>query len=309
MHGGNRHRTVILTLLLLCIAHLGGYGQVTATLRAIDNLVQVGKPFEVELVTRHPEQTVVVFPDSAKDFAPYELQSSYPMDTKTSDGSSEDAKLYRLYTWEIDSLQSLRLPIRFIDAKGDTQTVLSNTVSVVLMPEVTAYSDSLEYKFIENLAAIREPVNWVAWGIIATTLLLIGFLIFIFGRKPIIRWWKYRKIERQFKSFEQQLLALQGRISDQIGFWGGLNKVWRAYFDTGRQHYFLARTTKELEEVLPLAGLEGEAKALLMEIAERHDRALYAGLPQDTSSAANYISRVHGIMIAERNRRKEAVKV
>jgi hypothetical protein len=73
--------------------------------------------------------------------------------------------------------------------------------------------------------------------------------------------------------------------------------------------FFLSRTTQELEEILPECEISPENQRVFLEIAAKHDRALYAGIPQGTQDADKWVQQVRGIILAEKNRRKEAVKV
>ena len=74
MQDAKWHKFLVgLTLLLL--GNVVWSQAVVATLTSKQSRVQIGRPFEVELGVRHPERTVVVFPDSTKDFKPYEVKS------------------------------------------------------------------------------------------------------------------------------------------------------------------------------------------------------------------------------------------
>lgn len=295
------------------LLHLGNvvWGQsVVATLTAKQTLVQIGRPFEVELGVRHPEGTVVVFPDSIKDFKPYEVKSGKAIPTSTNEGISDDVKIYQLYTWEIDSLQKLQFPVRFLTEKGDTQTVLSNEITIEFMPMIPAYNDTLPVRVISDLGEIREPVNWMAWGIIfAVGLIIILVSVLVFS-SPIKKWLKRRRIDLEFRRHLAQLEAIRAAATDQPVFFPRLNKVWRSYFDRDWYLALGAMTTTELREALPkIQVLDDEDRRILDQLSHSTDLVLYAGVQQEDASTQQLLDAVRRIMQKEYARRKEAAEV
>lgn len=308
MQGGNWHKYILTAFLLF--AGLLGHAQVTANLTSQASMVRLGMPFEVELTVRHPEKTVVIFPDSAKDFAPYEIQSSLPRPTNTDAGFSEDVKIYQLYNWIIDSVQTFQLPVKFIDQKGDTQSVSSNAIELLYQPEIAAYADSLKFKRIEQLAEVQEPINWVAWGIIITALLLIMLLVFVIGYKPFRNWLKRGKIEREYRRYVNLLMRVQEKGNDQAAFLPELNKVWRGYFDREKQYALAALTTTELKAALPeLPALDTLDQEKLAKLSEASDLVTFAGRSQPDQVMTEYFEAVKMAMEKEYQRRKEAIEL
>ncbi len=309
MQGAKWHKGLLAFMLVSLAACL--HAQVpSVTLTCKEKLVQVGRPFEIELSVRHPERMVVVFPDTAADFKPYEVETGKPIPTSTDEGRSEDIKIYKLYTWEIDSLQHLQFPVGYITANGDTERVLSNIVDVEFLPSIVGYSDTLKVKIIDTLAVIREPINWVAWGIIFTVcgiLIVAGVLVF---SKPLRKMLRRAKIEREWRKHLAQLEAIKGHTADQAIYYAGLNKVWRGYFD---RHWSLAlgsMTTTELREgLLSLQAIDDTDRNALLKLSQAADMVLYADRVQPEQQAVAFWNEVHRIMTKEYQRRKEAVEL
>lgn len=309
MQDANWHKLAWIIALLL-MGNAVAAQEVVATLTARQTKVQVGRPFEIELSVRHPERTVVVFPDSAKDFKPYEVHSGKPIPTHTDAGISEDVKIYRLYTWEIDSVQRLQFPARYITPKGDTATVLSNEVLVEFLPTIHHYSDTLKVRVIENVAEIREPINWMAWGIIFSAslllLLLLGFIFF----KPVTKWLRRRRIYHEFRRYLRDLESLRTLGGDQSAFYPRLNRIWRNYFDRDWYLALGAMTTSELKEALTrLDVLDDADRKLLESLSEATDMVLYAGRQQPDAQTLIFWEGVRNILHKEFARRKEAAEV
>lgn len=309
MQGAKWHSGLV-GVLFVCL-NVVAYGQEpSVTLTSREKLVQVGRPFEVELSVRHPERMIVVFPDTSTEFRPYEVHVGKPIPTSTNDGISEDVKIYKLYTWEIDSLQHLQFPVHYLTAKGDTQTVMSNVVDVEFQGVIPSYSDSLQLKAVADLAVIDEPVNWFAWGIIFTVLALIVVVAVLVFSKPIRKMLRRAKIEREWRKYLGQLKGLTGKIEDQPTYYGGLNKVWRGYFDRNWTLALGSKTTTELAAALEtLQTLDPEDKATLLKVSRSTDMVLYAGIPQTQDEAERLKELVRIIMTKEYLRRKEAVEL
>lgn len=305
---GRHNWLMVILLAMLATVAQGQVPSVTLTCR--EKLVQVGRPFEIELSVRHPERMIVVFPDTAIDFKPYEVHSGLPIPTSTNEGLSEDVKIYQLYTWEIDSVQHLQFPVYYVTEKGDTQQVLSNTVDVEFQPSIPAYSDTLKVKAISDLAVIREPINWVAWGIIFTVCAIVIVAAVLLLSKPISRMYRRAKIEREWRRYRGQLEALRAMGGDQAQFYPGLNKVWRGYFDRDWYLALGSRTTEELNWVVDeLKALDDDDKVFLVQLSHTSDMVLYADRPQPDAQAVSFWNAVQRIMQKEYKRRKEAVEV
>src|SRR5437868_12505441 len=88
--------------------------------------VKIGKPVEFYLSAHYPEKLNILFPDSTFSFAPFELQKKIYFPTETKNGVSKDSVMYMLATYEVDSIQTLKLPVFVVNAMDCTQ-VFSNT--------------------------------------------------------------------------------------------------------------------------------------------------------------------------------------
>ena len=301
-------------LLIFCVLTFFGnmlFGQkVDATIQVRQKLVQIGKPFEVELSVRHPEHTVVIFPDSSKDFKPYEVKSSKTIFTSTQDGLSEDGMIYQLYTWEIDSLQSLQFPVRFITDKGDTGIVSTNQATVEFLPMIPSYNDTLPVRIIGEVAEIKEPINWAAWGVIISVSLLLLIVAGLVFAKPLRKWFRRMQIDREFRRHLGHLDALRSQGSDQPVFYPGLNRVWRHYFDRQWSLALGAMTTTELRDALPkLQVLDENDRATLLKLSQATDLVLYAERSQPEDQTLGFWNEVKRIMLKEYQRRKEAAEL
>lgn len=309
MHASGRYKSIVTSLLLACFWALCPAQKVDALLTPIDKAVQVGRPFQVEIRVTHPSDVVVIFPDSARDFTPYEVHSGKAIPTETAEGESEDAKIYKLYTWEIDSIQYLQFPVRYV-VDGDTETVMTNREAVMFQPVIAVYSDSLQVQLHENLVEIEEPINWVAILIILGILIVVGVLAGIGLSPSIAKWWRRRKIEREWRRFKEILNGIPAKIGQPETYISELNRIWKTYYDRDWKRALASLTTRELQGALPkVDSLDAQDREILVELSASADRILYAEQPIPEDQMRNLHGQVARIMEKEYQRRKEAAEL
>jgi hypothetical protein len=71
----------------------------------------VGEPLDYELRFEHAPDLEVIFPDSTATFAPFEYVGKTFYPTRTRRGRSLDRAVYHLRTFQLDSVQTLALPV------------------------------------------------------------------------------------------------------------------------------------------------------------------------------------------------------
>lgn len=285
-------------------------GKVQALLSTLDKNVEVGRPYRVQLEVQHPADMVVIFPDTGLDFAPFEIFSRDPITTQTEDGSSTDRVIYQLYSWAIDSIQYVTLPVKYIDS-GDTSIFYSNTEPLLFIPKIPTLTDSTSFIYTEELAIIDEPIDWTVTGIVVLVLVLVlgGATILLYNpiRNALLR----RRIEREWTRYRGQWEKLAGGMQEQETFLLSLSKVWKGYFDRDWGRGLGSLTSKELEvELKEVTSLADEDRKTLVDINRSGDRVTYAGsdlLPE--SHLKNYYDSAGRIMEREYRRRKEALEI
>lgn len=279
-------------------------GTIRADLKALDKQIMVGKPFRAQLEVTHPADMVVIFPDTNGGFAPFEMQSRSPQPTRTDGDISVDFVLYNLWSWEVDSLQYLQLPVGYVKGE-DTLALLSNAEELVFMTSLPMDNDSLAFRRIENIAPVGEPVNWAMWGFMILFLVaLLSILIRVFY-KPVRKWFRRRKIEREWKRYYGRLQKVQGHLPYQETFLLELSKVWKAYFDRDMKRGLRSLSTRELvEELKEMEQVSKEDKSTLFQLNNSADNVTYAGIKLPEPELNGYFSKVGNIMEQEYRRRK-----
>ena len=105
----------LLSIIALFLAGQATMGQVLMPEGSFNkDSLKIGENLEYTLSIKYPKNSDVVFPDSLFDFAPFEFTSKVSFPTRSDSIFSFDSAIYSLTTFEIDSLQILRLPYTHI---------------------------------------------------------------------------------------------------------------------------------------------------------------------------------------------------
>jgi|GEM_PF-2487819 len=284
-------------------------GQVRARLETMDRQIMVGKPFRAQLEVTHPAEMVVIFPDTGGGFYPFELDKRYPEPTRVGEGIATDFVIYELWSWEIDSLQTLQLPIQYIE-KGDTLSLLSNSEILEFIPTLPTDNDSLKFKRIDNLAAVGEPIAWGAWSILIGGSVILFLLLAILLYNPVNKWLKRRRIEREWKKYLERLTSVSKIKDQQDNYLLELAKVWKGYFDREWKRGLGSLSSKELEiELRNMESLTIDDKTALLALNRSADQATYGGRTLESNEIAAYFTKIRSVMEKEYRRRKEAAEV
>src|SRR5688500_9661894 len=76
----------------------------------LDSL-KIGDQTGFYLTAKYPSNLNIIFPDSTYNFSPFEYERKRYFPTQTTKGESYDSVVYFLSTFEVDSVQTLSLPV------------------------------------------------------------------------------------------------------------------------------------------------------------------------------------------------------
>ena len=275
-------------LLIICtLSFFSSCGQVENQIRVrgefLVDSIKIGSPFPYALSARYPVNLNVLFPDSTYKFEPFEFAVKKYFPTKTIDGVSFDSTIYYLSSFEIDSVQSLKLPV-FVVQVQDCTSVWTEPDQVWLQHLVTLATDSIEAtKLPLKVNTFYEPVAWLFNYPLASfiggtviVLLVVGWLIF--GKR--IR--KYFKMRRMRKSFEKYLNTFNDSLETlkanySIGQAEKTLSVWKKYLENLENKPITKFTSKEILQATKHETLAAPLRMI--------DRMLYASLPPSSFDA------------------------
>ena len=207
--------------------------------------LQVGEPVDFTMVVTYPREIEVLFPDSTYDYSPFEyLHKSY-LSTVSSEITSNDSVVYRLTTFDLDSIQKIGLPV-FLISDGDSIKVDSNTDSLYLQHVITESIDSLQVKETIDYHAVSKAFNYPYLLIALGALVVIGLLVAIFFGKEIRRRFKLYRLRKAHQNFLETFRSLQDQGLESSEKAENLLGYWKTYLERLEGLPYTKLTTKEI---------------------------------------------------------------
>ena len=164
----------------------------------------VGKEVLMAVSARYPSEMQVVFPDSSYNFAPFEFRKKRYFITETKSNVSFDSAIYHLSTFEIDSIQRLRIPVFSINVLDSTR-VYSNWDTLYLEHLVTKLPDEFtaQLPVKSNHAYVEVPtlLNYPAVIVALCLLLLLLLMVWLVFGERIKRYFRVRRMQKAHARF------------------------------------------------------------------------------------------------------------
>jgi hypothetical protein len=216
----------------------------------LSDSVKVGLPVKYALSYRHKATADVFFPDSAYNFAPFEMVDREYFNTVTDQNGSLDSVVYTLITFEVTPVQELSLPI-YVRAKRDCTRVFAPMDYVVLNSIINpnANIDTLTLKKDTRLIPIAQQVNFPLIFLIIMGLLLLAGMVFWFFGKPIRRQVRLFNFRRRYDDFRKLFQRLSRGTEDAKKRLENIEKavvLWKKYIERIENKPFTTFTTKEI---------------------------------------------------------------
>jgi hypothetical protein len=238
--------------------------------------LKIGEVVPYSLTARYPSSINVIFPDSGYSFAPFELLRKKYFQTFTKNNISLDSVVYFLVTYEVDSLQTLRLPA-FVVHVGDCTIVYSNTDSIILKQLVHLNTDSLTVEklplktntdYLNVSWLLNYPLLLIAIGILIVALIVLWI---IFGKR-IVRYYKIKRLTRKHAEFVQKFSAsvhdLQQNFSSDLA--ESIFVLWKKYMENLVSRPYTRYTSREILKMEKDESLGNALRAL--------NKIIYAGI-------------------------------
>jgi len=231
----------------------------------LDDSIKIGEAVNYSLSVKYPRDQDIVFPDSTYNFMPFEINYKDFFFTYSDSVYSYDSAVFNLSTFEIDTIQYLKLPV-FVLSNGDSFTVFTEIDSIILehivsqIPDSLALIDNTIYKDL-NLA-FNYP--YLIVGVV--TFLFIGGLILIFFGKVIKRKYLLYKLKKRHKRFigNFQGIIIQNNLDFEYTLF-----TWKKYMEKLEKSPYTKFTTKEIIQTY-------KDKSLVVAL-RTIDRAIYGG--------------------------------
>ncbi len=279
-------RKIALLLLFSAFGYTVTFGQsIIPNGHFMKDSVQIGEHVVFSLSIKYPKTLELIFPDSTHNFSPFELISKRYFSTISDSTFSYDSAIYYLSTFEIDTIQYLKMPVYIIN-EFDSTTLYTNLDSIVLKQVVAVIPDSVA--MITNTAYVDVPMAfnypYASIGFTAIALIII-ILWLIFGKKVKAKVKVYR-LKKQHTAFIQKFdgLVSSNRLDAEI-----ILILWKSYLEKLKKEPFTKLTTKEISAVINRNDLEKSLISI--------DRNIYG--PKDESLLNDAYSHIKALAIEE----------
>lgn len=230
--------------------------------------IKVGYPVEYALSLKHPADMEIIFPDSSFDFSPFEWKEKAYFPTRTDSTGSLDSVVYTLVSFQLDSLQELRLPV-FIINQQDCTAVYTQPDSVFFQSILPARPNSLQVKSNLSYLPVKTHFNYGYIIVIITGVTVTALIVYAAFGKRIQRQYKLYVISREHNNFWAAYERLTRNITTGNAVSNVENAVilWKNYMELLENKPFSTYTTKEIIEVIP--------NPQLAEALQHTDRIIY----------------------------------
>ena len=242
----------------------------------------IGEIIPYSLTARYPRSQQVLFPDSTFSFAPFDISGKKYFTTKSNGDISYDSVVYFLTTFEIDSVQRLRLPI-FVIHERDCVAVYPAFDSIRLNYRVAVVPDSVSAEKLP--LKTNTAYQKVKWILNYPVFLIIGLVIFVtliivwivFGKR-IRKYFVLRKLQKEYYAFisrfNQAVDKLSGDFTSRKAEEALL--VWKIYMEDLEKNPYTKFTSPEIVRLIRDAQLDNALRSI--------DRGIYGGLGSSLDS-------------------------
>lgn len=235
----------------------------------------IGEVVPYVLTASYPRETQVLFPDSTFAFTPFEFARKQSFPTRTSGAVSYDSAVYFLSTFEIDSLQKLRLPV-FVVQPLDCVAVFATADTLRLNYRVTIPLDSIAVEKLPlKTNTAYQRVKWIfnypILLILAGVLLVAAVAVWVIFGKQIRRFFALRRLRRGYENFQAQYLRAIDRLNADASSRKAEDALllWKRYMEELEAYPFTKSTSREILRKFANEGLGNALRSI--------DRSIYGG--------------------------------
>ena len=217
-----------------------------------DSLI-VGDQVNFYLSAKYPKSKVIFFPDSTWQLGKFEFVKKQYFPTQTINGISTDSAVYTITSFEIDSIQTLRLPVYQINT-FDSTFFYSETDSIFLTELVnTPLPDTLQAQNLPlKTNTTYQPVSWLLNYPFITFIVCLLFLsavfLWVFFGKKITNRYTLKRLNRLHEEFVKRFIQLENEL--KLNFSSATAELlithWKKYLENLDKKPYTRLTVKEL---------------------------------------------------------------
>lgn len=225
--------------------------------RFLTDSIDIGRPFQYSLTYDHPPAAEVLFPDTARQFAPFRVQRVAVFPTLTTGEGrravSRDSAVYTLLSFETSPFQVLQTDIRLVNARDctrvrslpDTVWLRSGLAAAALTAPLTATlaTDT-------TVVPLRQQLNYPVLGVVLIGVGLLGALLYVLFGQTSQRHWRLYRLRLDHSRFRREYNRLSRSLSPDTAAETANQSVivWKAYLEKLERQPYASLTTPEIAE-------------------------------------------------------------
>jgi hypothetical protein len=235
--------------------------------------LKVGEPITYTLSFRYPKNLEVVFPGEDDNYAPFEYLDRSFAPTTSDSLYSYDSVVYELTTFELDSIQSLALPVYVVstnrEGKADSTAIYAAIDSVILDRVIRQMPDSVELKVNQAYRDVPLEFNYPYLLVGIAAFLLLAALVYVLFGKKIRQQWRLYQLKKGQKAFQEQF----GKSLESLRKSPNKRRsedtliVWKQYMERLDRLPYTKLTTREIVKLQGGEAVQNDLRAI--------DRGIY----------------------------------
>ncbi len=233
--------------------------------------IKIGEEVPYSLSIRYPADQNILFPDSTYDFSPFELARKVYTNTNSNDGFSSDSVIYYLRTFDLEPVQTLRLPV-FVIEGSDSVEVMAQVDSVYLNDVMVGPDDPLQETTDYRDVALQFNSAYLVLALVILLVIIAAVLLLFGGQiKRQYKMYRLRKAHSKFLSAYERLITHSNGKDPKSATEHSLN-FWKVYMEKLDKIPFTKLTTKEVSQFIKDESLLSTLKTMDRNIYGRHNQ-------------------------------------
>lgn len=277
--------SIVQFIILFFYCHPGTAQNVEPKGSFLQSETKIGEEIQYALSVKYDKSLNILLPDSLFRFDTFEYISRKYFTTKTDSATSYDSVIYKLTTFETDSVQYLQMPV-FVMKGKDSLAVFTKMDSILLIPVLKEIPENPELKTNTALTKMKRQFNYPYLLIALGLVFLIVFVVALFFGRQLSRWWKAYLMQRTHKKFIEKFFHLMRDVSgnNPSNTPEHVTAVWKNYLEKLEKKPISKLTTKEILVLHPNSQLKDNLKII--------DRSVYGGEKgNDLFASFDYLMR------------------
>jgi hypothetical protein len=250
--------------------------------RFLVDSIKVGQQVPYSITVSYPENATILFPDSTYAFSPFEFVKKKYFQTKTTNSISYDSVVYYLTTFEIDSIQNLKLPVYEVH-KQDCTAIYTENDALIFKNLVVQKLDSIEAPALPlKTNTTYQTVKWLLdypllLAVVGVLLVILLIVWIIFGKR-IRTYFKIRKLSKNHEAFLTKFTTTVSQLNSDFSSkkTEAITLLWKNYMERLTNTPYTKFTSKEI--------ILKEKDEQLATALQSVDRMIYGGSAYDSSS-------------------------